>query len=133
LLEFLVAFAIASFTIGSLITGYVLSARNSEFVTTMAAGQRLVQSRMEQIRAARWDLYSVPPVQEISGLVGLTNGVPLDLPDRGFGPVTASLRTSVFELTNNYPPLIMVKIECWWTLDGTTFTNMLVTYRGPDS
>ena len=125
--------SLAAATIGSgvLINGYVLCSRQAESSSFCLAAQSQALQRIEQVRAAKWDTVADPPIDQLA-----TTNFPalvkvLDLPclKQQFY-ATNYVTISVVSVN---PPLKLVRAECVWTwVNGKTYTNSVVTYRGPD-
>jgi hypothetical protein len=126
------AVSIASITIGSAVSGYVLVARRADWATMSLAADSLAMQKMEQVRSARWDTLANPVLDEVT-----TNNFPdvvsnLDLPKSGTNTVHATLHTTITSLTTD-PPLRMIKVSCAWSYCGkANYTNTVTTYRSPD-
>lgn len=131
MVEFLVALSIVGFTIASIITGYILASRKTEWSTAAAAAQRLALQRLEQTRAARWDLYA--DLNELPSLTTTVPLVPLGIPYTTDHPATATVRTTATQVSAN-PPLYVIRVEVEWSYGGGgPFTNRVIAYRAPDS
>jgi len=131
-MEVVISMIIIAVTIAGIVTGYVYSARQAEFSAYFLAGHSLAVQRIEQMRAAKWDVLTTPIVDEliIGNFANQTNV--LDLPQTGGNGVTAVSKSFITELSVN-PPLRMLRVECSWSfMERGSFTNTLVTYRSPD-
>lgn len=130
--EVVMAVSVASITIGSTISGYVLVARRADWATMSGAADMLAMQRVEQIKAARWDTVAYPAIDEI-----VTNNFPdasttLDLPISGTNTLKATLKSTITTVSSD-PPLKMIQVACVWPYMGKGYyTNTVTTYRSPD-
>ena len=132
IVEVLVSILIVAFTVSSLVTGWILSAKKTEWSSLSSAAQRLALRRVEQARAARWDLFSHPPTNEVVRLAGVET-VPLEVPRTDTNRPTATVETTI-EMVSGSPPLQLIRVDVVWSyLDRGPFTNTVITYRAPDS
>ncbi len=132
LAELLMSLALSCVSIGSIVTGYLMVMNHSEWSADATAAQSLAVQRMEQVRAAKWDLLTSPQVDELvaANFPDLTQS--LGVPVLGTNIVNATVKTTI-RLLSSDPPLKMVQVDCLWTyLNRGTFTNTLFTYRSPD-
>ena len=134
LVEYLVSFFIATFTVMTIATGYIVAMQRSEFITASGAAQSLVDDQLELVRGARWDLYSSPPVTgRVEALAGSFAVTLSRLAVTGATGLPATLTTSVTSVSTD-PPLLQVRVECVWSYANRgPFTNTVVTYRAPDT
>ncbi len=88
--------------------------------------------RVEQTRAAKWDMIAYPPIDQL-----VSNNFPavtstLDVPVADTNVVYATSVTTIATVSTN-PPLKMIRVDCIWSLmKRGPFTNTVVTYRSPD-
>jgi len=133
LVETLVAIVISTFVIGSMIAGFVQSARQAESSSYVLAAQALASQGLEQTRAAKWDPTATPAVDQ------LTNGAfpniitNLDVPGSSARLISATNITTIFMVSTN-PQLKMIRVDCSWSLSTSSrvYTNSMFTYRAPD-
>jgi type II secretory pathway pseudopilin PulG len=123
LAEVVVTIGIVALVIGSLINGYLISAKRAEWTSLSEAAQSLTVRRMEQVRAARWDVTANPPMDE--------------LVQDNFPPVVQPVRTvlcgtnetmctniTTIRLIGTDPPLKMIRTDCYWQyMNGRIYTN----------
>src|SRR4051812_46836469 len=64
-LEILVAMVIVTFCVTATVNSYVVCARQADKVAYSLSVQSLALGRMEQVRAAKWDLLNTPPIDEV--------------------------------------------------------------------
>lgn len=132
LVEVVIAIAIAALSIGGVIYGYVNSAQRAEWSSYSLAAQSMAMQRIEQARACRWDPRGFPPRDELVNSNFADQVLALDVPMSGTNIVYATNRTTISVITAA-PPLRMIRVECVWRFqERGLFTNLIVTYRGPD-
>lgn len=131
-MEVVLSMTIAALAIGGMIYGYVLSANRAEWSAYSLAAQSLALQRLEQARACKWDPLANPPVDQLVSTSFPVMVEILDVPISGTNVVLATNRTTILDLSAS-PPLKMIQVDCVWNFMGrSTFTNTIVTYRGPD-
>ena len=124
---------IATVAVGGLVSGYIFTINSSEKAgLSLAATARAVE-RIEQTRAARWDILSYPVVDnELQPSNFPMQVVVLDLAGAGTNTTSATNFTSIFEVSSD-PPLRGVRVDCVWSFRGLqTVTNSVETVRSPD-
>jgi len=132
LTEAIISAAIAGVSIGGIVWGYLLVGHKTDSSTCSAAAHLMVMQRLEQTRAAKWDPFGYPTVDEL-----VTNNfpvmrAPLSIPAVGTEVVWATNTTTITEIQTD-PPLKMIRVDCAWSLMGRgPFTNTAMTYRAPD-
>ncbi len=124
--------ALSCVSIGSIVTGYLMVLNHSEWSADATAAQSLAVQRMEQVRAAKWDVLASPQIDELVATNFPDLIQPLGVPVLGTNVVNATVKTSI-RLISSDPPLKMVQVDCIWTyLNRGTCTNTMFTYRSPD-
>jgi prepilin-type N-terminal cleavage/methylation domain-containing protein len=138
LAEVVIALAISVMVFSGIIAGYVQSSRRAEWTGYSLAAQALSIQQLEQARAAKWDVLSVPAVDEITNLP-LVNWSILDLPVSGSNVVYATNFISIktVSVATNPPEAVrMVKVSTVWPFRKgratTYYTNTLANYYAPD-
>lgn len=132
LVEVVLSLAIMGIAFGAIIMGYVLSARRAEWSAYSLAANSLAMQRLEQCRAAKWDLLTTPVTDELVATNFVTQAVILDVPISGEN-ITYATNFTVISMVSANPPLKMVRVDCVWPFKGQgLFTNTLITYRAPD-
>jgi type II secretory pathway pseudopilin PulG len=132
LVEVVLSTAIAALTIGSVIYGYLMSAKRAEWSSYSLAASSLAMQRLEQARSCKWDPMGFPPVDLL-----ITNNFPmsieiLDVPRSGTNMVYATNFTTIKTISAS-PLVKMVRVDCVWSfLSRGPFTNTVATYRAPD-
>lgn len=133
IVEVVISLAIMGIAFGAIVTGYVLSAKRAEWSAYSLAANSLALQRIEQLRAAKWDLNTTPVVDELVSS-NFPSGVQLvlDIPASGTNIDYATNFTTITTLSAN-PPLKMLQVDCVWSFKGRRlFTNSITTYRAPD-
>ena len=138
LAEVVIALAIAALVFAGIILAYVQSTRRAEWTGYSLAAQALAVQELEAARSAKWDVQSVPPVDELTNLPSMTWSV-LDLPISGNNVTYATNYISVKTISlSTTPPesVRMVKVDTVWPFAKgratTYFTNTVANYFAPD-
>jgi type II secretory pathway pseudopilin PulG len=132
LVEVVVALALAGLTVGGLVSGYIYSTNATAKDALYMAANVQASQRMEEVRAARWDPGSFPPVNQLTA-TNFPNEV-VNLNTSGSDPtvVPATIVTSISQISTN-PPLMLIEVDCVWNYEGTqVITNTIETCRAPD-
>jgi hypothetical protein len=131
LAEVFVSIGVAAASIGGIIAGYVLVAHRAEWSAASGAAQAMAARRLEEVRAARWDSWANPVVDELP-LMDLSDQVqPLDMPQTRV-PLYGTNKVTVVMVQPD-PPLRLIRVDCIWSLPNRgPFTNSVFTYRAPD-
>jgi hypothetical protein len=130
--ELIMAGALGAMSLGGIIYGYVMSAQNAEWAAYHLAAHSLAVQRLEQARAAKWDLSATPIVDAL-----VTTNFPvvvevLDIPITKTNVVFATNVTTITTLSTQ-PPVKMIQVDCSWQFTNRrVFTNTVVTYRTKD-
>ncbi len=131
--EVVTSIAIAAIGIGGIVSAYALAAQQAKWSAYSLAAHSAALQRVEQVRAAKWDLLAFPPVDEAVGGNFPVQTVRLDVPASSRNPPWATNVTTITLLSSN-PPLKSVQVECYWSFPPRgLFSNSLTSYRGPDS
>jgi prepilin-type N-terminal cleavage/methylation domain-containing protein len=155
LVEVMVCITLLALVIAGVCYGYAEVNRIAIWDSMSEAGQAFAIRGMEAARAAKWNPWVIstnnspapgasqdelPP--ETNGVASLIQTNILDIPIKG-NPLT----NYTFYATNhvyvtwypntNYetePPIRQIYSDCVWTfpLTGRQYTNIIITYRGPD-
>jgi hypothetical protein len=126
-----IALALTVVGVSAVIKGYVFSLRQAEISSLNLAAQAQVLERFEQVRAAKWDMISDPPVDNVQSSYFPPLVQVLDVPSLK----TIRYGTNFTTITTVWanPPLKAVRVDCVWSwLNGKLYTNSILTYRGPD-
>ena len=130
--ETVVSIALTMITITGTINGYILSTHRAEWSAQSLGAHSMALQRLEQVRAAKWDLAAYPPVDYVAQANFPTVTNIMDLPVSGTNVVTATVYTTITTVSAN-PPLKMIKVDCVWPfIRHGTFTNTVISYRAPD-
>jgi type II secretory pathway pseudopilin PulG len=132
LVEVLIALGISALSLGAIINGYILSAQTAEWSAYSLAAQSLALQRLEQARAAKWDLDGSPSIDQlVTGNFPLRSEI-LDIPRSGTNIVYATNITTISTLSI-IPPLKLIRVDCIWRfISRGPFTNTAMTYRTVD-
>jgi hypothetical protein len=113
--------AILGILMSGIVAGFMQTEKQAEWSAYSLAAQSLAMQPLEQARAAKWDPYANPPVNEVTNLPVLTTNI-LDIPISGQNIVWATNRTSIRMVTTT-PPLLQISVVTTWPF---------FTYRAPD-
>jgi prepilin-type N-terminal cleavage/methylation domain-containing protein len=132
LVEVLMSLFVGAILVGGLITGYVLSSRRAEWSAYSLAAQALAIEKIEQTRAAKWDLQAYPIINDLRSDVFPPDVQVLDIPVSGTNTAYATNFTTIVDVPGS-SPLKFVQVDCVWQFaGGRVFTNTIATYRAPD-
>jgi type II secretory pathway pseudopilin PulG len=132
LVEVLIALGISALSLGAIINGYILSAQTAEWSAYSLAAQSLALQRLEQARAAKWDLDAIPAVDQLVAGSFPPRLEILDIPRSGTNIVYATNITTISTLSVT-PPLKLIRVDCVWRfISRGPFTNTAMTYRTVD-
>jgi prepilin-type N-terminal cleavage/methylation domain-containing protein len=130
--ELAISILIAAVVTGGVMSAYVFTAQSAEWSAFNLAAHSLAMQRMEQSRAAKWDLQASPPVDDFRQSDFPPRVEILDIPISGTNKVHATNVTTITDVSVA-PPLRMVRVDCSWRFtNGKVFTNTITTYRAPD-
>jgi type II secretory pathway pseudopilin PulG len=132
IIEVVLSLAIMGISFGAIVLGYVMSARRAEWSAYSLAANSLAMQRLEQCRAAKWDMLTTPVTDELVASNFVAQAAILDVPISGEN-ITSATNFTTISLISADPPLKMVRVDCVWPFKGQgLFTNTLITYRAPD-
>ncbi len=132
IIEVVLSLAIMGISFGAIVMGYVMSARRAEWSAYSLAANSLAMQRIEQCRAAKWDMLTTPVTDELVATNFVAQTSILDVPISGEN-ITSATNFTTITLISADPPLKMVRVDCVWPFKGQgLFTNTLITYRAPD-
>lgn len=132
LVEVVLSMAISGITIGGIVMGFVMSAKRAEWSAYSLAAHSLAAQRVEQTRAAKWDVLTTPVVDELVDTNFPVQVNILDVPISGNNLTYATNFTTILNISTN-PSLKMIRVDCVWPFkDEGSFTNSIITYRAPD-
>ena len=135
LAEVVVAIAIASLMVLSLVDGYIYSTVSAEKAGLSLAANTRALERLEDTHAAIWNVSGWPVVDQLA----VTNFPPelviLDLSGQG-GGITYGTNYTTITQVSAAPLLRRVRVDCAWQFKcgqfSGLFTNTVETLRGPD-
>ncbi len=155
--ELLVAVAIVALVFGTIINGYLISAKKSQWSGYSLAAQAMAFQAVEQARSAVWDI-AMQTIEitnmnltakslTVSGanwtMTGYTTNI-MDIPWKGTNYVVATnfiTVQTVFQngLTNPWVQMQVVRVDTVWPFDGwgnftrRVYTNSVCTLIAPDN
>jgi Tfp pilus assembly protein PilV len=131
LTEIVISLAITTVAVGGMVSGYTFSVERAEWAARSSAAQVLLDQKLEQTKAARWDLVASPAIDEV-----VTTNFPVEVAALGMPSTSAqgimATNITTISLVSEDPPLKMIQIQTIWPFKRGPFTNTLVTYRSPD-
>ena len=134
LAEVIISVGIAIVGISGIVWGYVMCSRRAELAACSAAAQQMAMRRLEQTRAAKWDPFAYPPVDELQTSDFPPVVAPLDIPTVGGNALFATNVVTIGQRLYD-PAFKVIRVDCTWSLpwvSNVPFTNTLVTYRASD-
>jgi hypothetical protein len=135
LAEVVVAVAIASLTVLSLVGGYTFSTVGAEKANLSLAANTRALERLEDTHAAIWNVSAWPVVDQLVATNFPAKVVTLDLSGQGGGVTYATNYTTITQVSLT-PPLRRVRVDCAWRFQAGQFssllTNAVETLRAPD-
>jgi prepilin-type N-terminal cleavage/methylation domain-containing protein len=132
LAEVVVAMSITGLAVAGIVTGYVYCTTSAEKAGLNLVANARAMERLEETRSVKWDTASSPPVDLLIATNFPSKNVTLDLSGSGVGVVTATLNTSITQISTT-PPLRRIRVDCIWKFKGAeTITNTIETCRAPD-
>ena len=135
LAEVVVALAIASLMVLSLVSGYIYSTVGAEKARLSLAANTRALERLEDTHAATWNVSTWPVVDELVATNFPAKLVILDLSGQGAGITYGTNYTTITQVSLA-PQLRRVRVDCVWQFQAGQFsswhTNTVETLRGPD-
>jgi type II secretory pathway pseudopilin PulG len=129
--EVVISLAIASISVGSIMYGYVISAKRAEWSGYSLNAHTLAMQALERARSARWDPTASPAVDMLT-----TNNFPrervlMDMPVTGTNAIYATNYITIATISSS-PPVKMIRVDCvWHFMNGRLYTNTVASYRTP--
>ena len=117
LIEVVVAFAISGLAVGGIVGGYLFCAASAQKSALAQAANARAMERLEQTRAANWDLASNPAVDELVATNFPDEVVLLELTGSGAATTYATNLTQISQISTN-PPLKRIRVDCIWAFRG---------------
>ena len=131
LMEVLISVTIAVLAVTGIINGYIFSVRRAEWSAQSLAAHSMAIQRLEQVRAAKWNVSDSPVTDQVVEANFPTITAMLDMPMSGSNVINATISTRITAVSAD-PPLKLVQIDCVWPfMNRGFFTNTLRTYRAP--
>jgi hypothetical protein len=135
LAEVVVALAVASMMVASLIGGYTYSTVSGEKARlSLAANTRAIE-RLEDTHAAIWNVSGWPTVDQLVATNFPPKLVIIHLAGQGPGITYGTNYTTITQVSLS-PQLRRIRVDCVWGFQGgkfsALFTNTVETLRGPD-
>jgi type II secretory pathway pseudopilin PulG len=132
LIEVVISLAIAGLAVGGIVSGYTFCAASADKAGLFLSANARAMERLEETRSAKWDTASWPQVDEVVSTNFPSKVVTLDLSGSGVGTRSATVRTTISQISVN-PPLKQIRVDCIWSYKGTQMiTNTIETCRAPD-
>lgn len=134
LTEVVMCCVIMGMLFSGILMGYVTAARRTEWSGYSLAAQALAIQQLEQARSAKWDVISVPSVNEITNIARMT-WANMDIPYSGSNYIRATnfVTISPITLTTNPPVSVyLVRVDTVWQARGVVYTNSIANYFAPD-
>jgi Tfp pilus assembly protein PilE len=132
LVEVIIALAITGLTLGGIISGYIYCETSSVKVELVQAASARAMERIEQTRSAQWITTGTTNVDQLVATNFPAESVSLDMPGSGSGGTTATIMTTISQISAN-PPLKNIQVDCIWQFRGAAWvTNTIETIRAPD-
>ena len=133
-MEVVMCLVIMGMLFSGILLGYASSAKRTEWSGYSLAAQALAIQQLEQARSAKWDVLSVPAVNEITNIPTKTATI-MDIPYAGTNYTWATnyVTISPITLTTNPPVSVyLVRVDTVWRTRGLIFTNSIANYFAPD-
>jgi type II secretory pathway pseudopilin PulG len=132
LVEVVVALAITGLTVGGIVAGYIYCTTSAVKVELAQAANARAMERIEQARSAQWDTAGSTNVDQLVATNFPDEVVSLDMPGSGSGGTSATIVTTISQISVN-PPLRGIRVDCIWQFRGADWvTNTVETIRAPD-
>lgn len=132
LVEVLVALLISGLAISGIVSGYLFANNSAAKSGLMLAANAQASQWMEQMRSAKWDVASWPPIDQLTVSNFSNQVVMLETSGAGVPVVYATNFAQITTISTN-PPLRRIRVDCIWSFRGyQLLTNSIVTCRAPD-
>ena len=135
LAEVVVAMAVASLAVLSLVGGYISSTVAAEKARLSLAANTRALERLEDTHAAIWNVSGWPTVDQLVPTNFPPKQVIIHLAGQGAGITYGTIYTTITQVSLS-PQLRRVRADCVWGFQGgkfsSSFTNTVETLRGPD-
>ncbi len=131
LVEVVIALGITALTVGGIVSGYIYSSNTAIKDSLQMAACTQAQARLEQARSAQWDVSAYPVVDQLVATNFPDLVVTLNQPDSQSGPVSATVRTTISQVSLT-PPVRLIHVDCTWLSGTNSMTTSIETMRAPD-
>jgi hypothetical protein len=132
LLEVVFALTVSGLAIAGIVGGYIFAVGSSQRSALSLAATGRATERLEQTRAAPWQISSYPQVDQLQASNFPQETVTLDLPWAGTAITTATNFTQISQISAT-PPLRRIHVDCVWRINSSELlTNSVETCRAPD-
>jgi len=135
LAEVVVALAIASLMVASVVGGYTYSTVSSEKARLSLAANTRALERLEDTHGAIWNVSGWPAVDQLVPTNFPPEVVIIHLAGQGAGITYGTNYTTITQVSLT-PQLRRIRVDCVWGFQGgkfsALFTNTVETLRGPD-
>jgi type II secretory pathway pseudopilin PulG len=132
LVEVVIALAITGLTVAGIVAGYVYCMTATVKAELVQVASARAMERLEETRSAKWDISAWPSIDQLVATNFPDKVVSLDMPGSGSGGTSATIMTTISQLSLN-PPIRDIRVDCIWQFRGTELiTNTIETIRAPD-
>lgn len=132
LVEVVVALGISVLAVAGIVVGYLFGIGAAQRSVLSLAASSKAMERMEQIRSAKWDTSSWPPIDQLVASNFPNEQVTLNLSGAGGATVYGTNYTTISQISTD-PPLRAIHVDCVWNFKGAQcLTNSFETCRAPD-
>jgi prepilin-type N-terminal cleavage/methylation domain-containing protein len=131
MIEVLVSIVIAGIGLSGTISAYVLSARRAEYILCSSAAQKLAMQRLEQAKAAEWNVSFEPTADLLvsSNFPSIYQALPV--PQVSANNITGRVDTTIATFSTA-PPIRLIRVDCVWKLQSRMYTSSVYTFRAPN-
>ncbi len=132
LIEVVIALAIAALTVAGIVAGYIYCTAAAVKAELVQAASARAMERIEEARSVKWDTSVWPIVDQLVATNFPDKVVSLDMPGSGSGGTSATIKTTIFQISLT-PPIKGIRVDCIWQFRGAELiTNTFETIRAPD-
>jgi len=132
LVEVVIALALTGLTVGGIVAGYIYCTTAAVKAELYQAASARAMERIEETRSAQWDTSVWPVVDQLVATNFPAEVVSLDMPGSGSGGTSATIATTISQISLS-PPIRGIRVDCIWQFRGGAWiTNTIETIRAPD-
>jgi type II secretory pathway pseudopilin PulG len=132
LVEVVIALAITGLTVGGIVAGYIYCTTATVKAELVQAASGRAMERIEEARSAQWNTSVWPIVDQLVATNFPNEVVSLDMPGSGSGGTSATIQTTISQISLT-PPIRNIRVDCIWQFRGATLiTNTIESIRAPD-